>query len=119
MLKSHCSTIDSSSRSYRASRAERLPDAGFQQLFFGRVFSRMPMPQYVIRKQNFEFRRESHILMATLFDQWLVRQPIHDPLIHADVECDVCETNVDYIRTMVAVRRRAKNVVMKNRFIFQ
>jgi hypothetical protein len=51
-------------------------------------------------------RRESHIFMATLFDQWLVRQPIHDPLIHADVECDVCETNVDDIGVMVAVRRR-------------
>jgi hypothetical protein len=51
-------------------------------------------------------RRESHIFMATLFDQWLVRQPIHDPLIHADVECDVCELNVDDIGVMVAVRRR-------------
>jgi hypothetical protein len=85
---------------------ERLPDAGFQQLFFGRDFSIMPMPQYVVRMQNFEFRRESHIFMATLFDQWLVRQPIHDPLIHADVECDVCETNVDDIGVKVAVRRR-------------
>ena len=66
----------------------------------------MPMPQYVVRMQNFEFRRESHIFMATLFNQRVVRQPIHDPLIHADLEFDVCETNVDDIGVMVAVRRR-------------
>ena len=85
---------------------ERLPSAGFQQLFFGRDFARLPMAPYVVRMQNFEFRRESHIFMATLFDQWLERQPSHDPLIHADVECDVCETNVDDIGVMVVVRRR-------------
>ena len=72
-----------------------VPEEGFQRLFFARDFARLPMPQYVIRMQRFDFRRESVRFMNTLFNQWLLRQQSYNPLLHVTSACDECGTHVN------------------------
>jgi hypothetical protein len=81
-----------------------VPEEGFQRLFFGRDFARLPMPQFAIRMQRFDFRRESIEFMNTLFNQWLLRQPSYNPLLHVDNECDECGTHVDDLEFVAQAR---------------
>ena len=69
--------------------------SNFQRLFADRDFSRMHVPQFVVRMQRFDFRRQSLEFMAPLYDQWLNRQLSHNMLLHQDEECDVCGTHVN------------------------
>ena len=72
-----------------------LPTEDFQNLFAARNYSIMPMPQYVIRMQQFEFRRQSIEYLTALYDRWLTRQSSHDSSWLLDNSCDVCGINVD------------------------
>jgi hypothetical protein len=64
-------------------------DTNFQRVFAGRDFSRLPVSQYIFRLQGFHFRQTTPAFRNPLFNQWLVRQPSHNELLHAPRECDV------------------------------
>ena len=81
-----------------------VPEVEFQRLFFARDFARLPMPQYVIRMQRFDFRRESVMFMNTLFNQWLLRQQSYNPLLHVESVCDECGTHVNDLELVTHAR---------------
>ena len=67
----------------------------FQRLFADRDFSRMPVPQFAVRMQRFDLRRQSLEVRAPLYDQRLNRQLSHNMQLHPDKECYVCGIHVD------------------------
>ena len=61
----------------------------FQRLFATRDFSRLPVPQFLVRMQIFDFRRQSLEVMAPFYVPRLNRQLSHNMQLHPDEECDL------------------------------
>ena len=74
----------------------------------------LPMSRYVIRMQKFHFRRQSIAFMANLFNEWLERQPSHNPLDVVDPTCDHCDQRIEYLHDQARLANRPGDVFPYN-----
>ena len=80
---------------------------GAIQSFLAMDFSSLPVSQYVIRMQKFEFRHHSLQFAAVLFDRWLSSQISHDNFSLESDSCDVCEYRLNDLASVAHFPNRA------------